>query len=365
MGVLYELRSYNVHCCVCNDEFITAKVHDTRYAEVKPDAERCNICLEKYIMCCHCHKYVEKNNELKKRLSERYDCEYEFICKECQSQYHECSKCGLSHKIGNGVITSPDTEYCKVCAGKVGFHECFYCHKWHKKKDIDGDRHFPSCASCKTKRSEWDDGKSSCSSTPTYYSNVCKKALAVQKKYKLSDAQTLMYNHICRGDFYLRNGLGKEMYDLHHDLYSDGGSNDRKWVKRQLQILIDAKLVKFEALRNCRSQQCVSWVFYDPKFKYESLVNAECFVTTHALALIKYYLKLPDGFYKDNKTYGKVKFLYKDGAYGFEYKGVSHGYNYNNGFDETVHELWECMTRDGYKYLGKIKGYRATRKFKI
>lgn len=45
--------------------------------------------------------------------------------------------------------------------------------------------------------------------TPTRYDNICQKALQIKEELNLTDTQTLLYNHICRGDFKLRNEDGQ------------------------------------------------------------------------------------------------------------------------------------------------------------
>ena len=133
--------------------------------------------------------------------------------------------------------------------------------------------------------------------TPTRYEDVCQKAIQIKEQYNLTDTQTLLYNHICRGDFKLRNEDGQKFYDENNNGF--GWSGDRKWVKKQLKPLIDANLVAFKSLNDCRDSRYVSWYFYDSNYKLNDLIAASCYVTTYKLAEIKHYLNLPDGFSKD------------------------------------------------------------------
>lgn len=65
--------------------------------------------------------------------------------------------------------------------------------------------------------------------TPTRYDNICQKALQIKEELNLTDTQTLLYNHICRGDFKLRNEDGQSFY--HEDNNGFGWSGDRKGLK--------------------------------------------------------------------------------------------------------------------------------------
>lgn len=216
---------------------------------------------------------------------------------------------------------------------------------------------------------------------PTNYVNISEKAMNAKKKYKLTDTQTLLYNHICRGDFKLRNEDGQLFYDENNNGFGWSGSRD--WVKKQFEPLIKSGIVKFKSLRDCRDGKYTSWYFYDPKFELKELIDASCYVTTHKLAMIKHYLKLPDGFAKQNKKYGDVEFIFnkKDG-YTFKYKGEESIYYWDcdgegkkedtfdfvlhyDDFDELVHDLWSFMAHDGKKYLNKIPNYTERRRFTI
>lgn len=139
----------------------------------------------------------------------------------------------------------------------------------------------------------------------------------------------------------------------------------RLGLRENLQPLIDAGLVKFGVFHDCNDPKYISWHFYSPDFDHKEMVSAECFVTTHELALIKYYLKLPDGFDKKNGDYGLVKFSYKKGFYNFKYKGEKAKFDFHPEFHELVHLLWECLERDGKKYLERVPGYRNNRRFYI
>lgn len=224
--------------------------------------------------------------------------------------------------------------------------------------------------------------------TPTHYSDVCERALEFKEKYNLSDVQTLLYNHICRGDFKLRNEDGQLFYDKDNKGFGYGGS--RKWVKKQLDPLIEYGHVRFAKIRDCRDSRYTSWYFYCPEFDYDELVDAGCYVTTHKLALIKHYLKLEDGFYKRNRTYGDIEFIYSQKkGYTFKYKGEENIYAWDhNGegikqdltwlrgeptwdkpcyhpmFSELVHDIWSFLAHEGKKYRS-VPEYTNQRKFKI
>ena len=224
--------------------------------------------------------------------------------------------------------------------------------------------------------------------TPTRYEDVCQKAIQIKEQYNLTDTQTLLYNHICRGDFKLRNEDGQKFYDENNNGF--GWSGDRKWVKKQLKPLIDANLVAFKSLNDCRDSRYVSWYFYDSNYKLNDLIAASCYVTTYKLAEIKHYLNLPDGFSK-NEKYGDVEFIYnKKKGYTFKYKGEASIYAWDNDgkgikddltwltgkptwnkplwyedFDKLVHDLHSFLINDGYKSLNKIPNYTNRRQFNL
>lgn len=156
--------------------------------------------------------------------------------------------------------------------------------------------------------------------TPTYYADVCNAALEAKEKYNLTDTQTLLYNHICRGDFKLRNEDGQLFYDKNNNGF--GWSGSREWVKKQFAPLIKEGLVKFTSLQDCRDGKYTSWYFYCPHFDLNDLIDASCYVTTSKIALIKHYLNLEDGFDKKNKIYGDIEFIHNKKGYTFKYKGV-------------------------------------------
>lgn len=212
--------------------------------------------------------------------------------------------------------------------------------------------------------------------TPFYYDDISNIALEAKEKYNLTDTQTLLYNHICRGDFYLRNDTGQKYYDENHRGF--GYYASREWVKKQFKPLIDKKLVKFLSLNNCRDKRYTSWYFYDPKYRLEELIDANCYVNTKKLALIKYYLNLPDGFEKQNAKHGDLEFIYeKKRGYSFRYKGQDSKYIWWEGeithtfkdiifyekFEELIHDLWWFMEDDGFKFeMINIPGYTERRK---
>lgn len=228
--------------------------------------------------------------------------------------------------------------------------------------------------------------------TPTNYIDVCEKALEAKEKYDLTDTQTLLYNHICRGDFKLRNEDGQNFYDKNNKGFGYSGS--REWVKKNFKSLIKNGLVTFESLHDCRDGKYTSWYFYDPNYHLEELIDASCYVSVNKLFMIKYYLNLPDGFNKRNKTYGDIEFIYNEKAkfqpYTFKYKGEESIYAWdNNGkgekkdltwlrgkptwetgknyesFSDMIHDVWSFLAHDGHEYLRHIPGTTIKRIFEI
>lgn len=223
---------------------------------------------------------------------------------------------------------------------------------------------------------------------PTHYADVSKIALEAKEKYNLTDTQTLLYNHICRGDFKLRNEDGQNFYDKENNGF--GWSGSREWVKKQFTPLIKEGLVKFTSLHDCRDGKYTSWYFYCPQFDLNDLVDASCYVSTGKIAMIKHYLNLEDGFDKKNKIYGDIEFIHNKKGYSFKYKGEENIYAWdNNGkgeksdltwltgkptytsaiykqhFQELVHDIWSFLAHDGYEYISKIPNYTERRVFTI
>ena len=221
---------------------------------------------------------------------------------------------------------------------------------------------------------------------PTHYANISKIALDAKEKYNLTDTQTLLYNHICRGDFKLRNEDGQNFYDKNNNGF--GWSGSREWVKNQFQPLIKVGLVKFKSLHDCRDGKYTSWYFYCPQFDLNELVDASCYVKTGKIAMIKHYLNLEDGFDKKNKKYGDIEFIHNKRGYSFKYKGEENIYAWdNNGegkksdltwltgkhdsaiytdeFPDLVHDIWSFLAHDGFKYISKVPNYTERRRFTI
>lgn len=212
--------------------------------------------------------------------------------------------------------------------------------------------------------------------TPTYYKDVSEKALNLQKELNLTDVQTLLYNHICRGDFYLRNGDGQSFYDKNTNGFNWTGN--REWVKKQFKPLIKNGYVIFESLRNCRSKRYTSWVFYAKEFEYKSLMDASSYLYTDRLAKIKTKFNIPDGCPK-NTLFGDVEFVQDKNGYALKYKGEMNTYfwnpyggrtkfdkvQYHYRFQRVIQELSLCL--DYHNSWGDIKlsNYTTKRRFKI
>lgn len=224
--------------------------------------------------------------------------------------------------------------------------------------------------------------------TPIHYADISVIALEAREKYNLTDTQTLLYNHICRGDFKLRNDDGQKFYDKNNNGF--GWSGSREWVKKQFTPLIKEGLVEFTSLRGCRDARYTFWYFYCPQFDLNSLVDASCYVKTLKIAMIKYYLNLEDGFNKKNKIYGDIEFIHNEKGYSFKYKGEENIYawdnngegkkvdltrftgkptyknaTYRNNFEDLVHDIWSFLANDGYEYVNKIPNYTDKRMFNI
>ena len=221
--------------------------------------------------------------------------------------------------------------------------------------------------------------------TPTHYSDVSEKALNARDEMGLTDVQTLLHDHVCRGDFYLRNDEGQKFYDKDNNGF--GWSGDRDWVKRQFKPLVKAGLVKFESLRDCRSGSYTSWVWYDQARDYAELINAGCYVNTYKLAETKHFLNLPDGFDKKAGVYEGLEFYREKNLYRFRFNGEQcvdyfdrDGLKYPplekkvaypkgrgfSSFHEMLHVLWSWMVPKERNHSGgEVPGYSSDRRFSV
>ena len=215
---------------------------------------------------------------------------------------------------------------------------------------------------------------------PTRYKHIHKKAWDMRDKYDLSDTQTLLYNHICMGDYRLRNEDGQLFYDPKNNGF--GWSGDRNWVKRQFKKLIDNSEVVMEKVHDCRDGRYTSWYFFSPEHELKDLIDASCYVSVHKLALIKECLNLPHGF--DRKgTYGDMEFIKRGTTYSLKYKGESNIYTwdyngkgekqnftygspvYREDFQGLIHDVWSFLAHDGFKYGMKLPNYTERRQFSL
>lgn len=229
---------------------------------------------------------------------------------------------------------------------------------------------------------------------PTHYDNVCQEALNARDKYNLTHTQTLLYNHICRGDFKLRNDDGQKFYDKKNNGF--GWSGNREWVKRQFQPLMKAGLVSFKSVHDCRDPRYVSWYFYDSRYEIDELIDASCYVSAHKWALIKHYCGIPDNISKKKKsqTFGDLELIYdkskKGRPYTFKFKGEGSIYSwdhngegkkqdltwltkkftwdkplYYESIQAMVHDIWSFLANSGHEYKNKIPGYTIKRAFTL
>ena len=153
----------------------------------------------------------------------------------------------------------------------------------------------------------------------TGYTDISAQALKVQEKYDLTRVQTLLYDHICRGDYYLYNGDGHQYYGN----IKYGYNCDKKWVRKQLSVLIEDGLVFLNCERMWKNRKKTVYYFYNPSYDFFDLINTQDFVYKESLCFIKKHLNLPDGFDKKNVVYGDVEFIYNLNTknYTFKYKG--------------------------------------------
>lgn len=208
--------------------------------------------------------------------------------------------------------------------------------------------------------------------TRIHYDNICSKALEIQKQLNLTPTQTLLYNHICRGDFYLRNGDGQCFYDINHGGFGYFGS--REWMRLQMKKLVSKNIVKFDKIYDCRDPRCTSWVWYDSRAKYENLIDAGRYSSCHALAMVRYYLNLPDWFPREGKVCDELYIEKNKNGMTFKYKNIPCVYTFDYNlegnilekqsfiktyklFDDMIYDICSFMLNDGYKKLIHVQGY--------
>lgn len=182
------------------------------------------------------------------------------------------------------------------------------------------------------------------------YPEISEKAKQVALDYKLNETQTLLYDFISRGEFYLAEGSGQVLFDKNLSKHSSG---DRKWVKRQLIKLINDGLVKFNIVRDRRSKVYISWYFYDKEADFRSLLSLG---EAYYYFKVREYLNLPEKFSK-NEKYGDIEFLYtpiwpEEGdfkGYTFIFKGEYNIYRWSyDKYGLIVETQYEFGKRFGF-----------------
>lgn len=204
--------------------------------------------------------------------------------------------------------------------------------------------------------------------TPTRYSDVCEKALKVKEDLNLTDAQTLLYNHICQGDFYLFGEEGQKFYDP--DNKGFGWFGNRNWVKNNMKKLVDNGLVTNTIKKAPRDGRYRHYYWFCPEYDFNDLIDAGCFVSTWKLFMIRHYLNLPRGFDKKNGKYGKIEFFQTEKEwvpYSFKYNGQPYmkedQFNTNKGepfemsyqtFSDMIHPLWDELQKiEDFEEIGE------------
>lgn len=175
------------------------------------------------------------------------------------------------------------------------------------------------------------------------YQDICKEALRVGEEYKLTDVQINLYNHICRGDFYFRNGDGDMFFNP--ESKGNGWSHDRTWVKKQFRPLIKAGLVVFEKANDCRDGRFTSWYFYDSRYKRKQLIEAGCFASSRKMFTLKEKLDLPDGWFQ-SKTHKAEELTWsiREGGYyiDFRFKGKKMPYG-GTDLGDAIHNVFSYI----------------------
>lgn len=226
---MIEMQIFKLKCAKCPKKFLQGVTVDTNRSKWTPEGtELCNDCQPIYTFCNCCGDQVEKEGLIHITPTFPFhEGDEVCICKKCENQYDKCPICKFYYKHGTGSMVVPEArEYCEHCIAKSKFKKCYCCDDYYLKRDLNEDGY---CMKCYQRHSENDICCSQ--NAPTYYRGVCQKALDVQKKYKLTDVQTLMYNHICRGDFYFRNGDAQSFYDFKQKGF--GWDDSKTWVKRK------------------------------------------------------------------------------------------------------------------------------------
>lgn len=90
---------------------------------------------------------------------------------------------------------------------------------------------------------------------------VNQRALELAKQHDLNEIEFNFLNFLYETRKALRNGEGQSYFDIHHN--GPGWYDNRSWVKRKMQRLMDLGLVKYEIRHDCRDARYTSWYFYD------------------------------------------------------------------------------------------------------
>lgn len=90
---------------------------------------------------------------------------------------------------------------------------------------------------------------------------VNERAFQTAVSHNLTNLEFNFLNFFYETKKAMRNGNGQLFYDYHQN--GIGWNSDRKWVKREMEHLIDLKLVSFEVRHDCRDKRATSWYFYD------------------------------------------------------------------------------------------------------
>lgn len=163
---------------------------------------------------------------------------------------------------------------------------------------------------------------------PTRYNRASQQALLVRDEFGLNDFQTLTYDHICRGDFYLVNDSADLYYNPQNN--GPGWEGSREFVASQMRKLISKGLVKLTKTKAPRDGRYTIWYFHRPDCKLYQLVNGGCYVSAHALFYVKNQFgiqesvkDIPGRIYVDQ--FGNMlEFIYKENAHEPGVYGIHH-----------------------------------------
>lgn len=100
--------------------------------------------------------------------------------------------------------------------------------------------------------------------------SINQKAFELAAENDLNEMEFNFLNYFYETRKPLLNGEGQSYFDIRHN--GSTFHNDRKWVRKHMQRLIDLGFVKLEIRRDCEDGRVTNWYFYDANRKLDHLL---------------------------------------------------------------------------------------------